>query len=142
MLYTGAGPNGVGLGLAVQGDQGWERAGTAAVLAPGPAGSHDEDAVSNPSVVQVGGCFVAGYKATSTATPPDDESVGVAVSVDGESWSRGPDPALVITRDYEADGVVDPALFVHDDHVWMLYAALDADFVNAIALARRPIPRL
>ena len=141
MLYTGAGPGGAALGLAVREGESWSRGDVSPLLSPGPAGSYDEDSVTNPSVVEVGGCFVLAYKASSNATPPDDESIGVAVSRDGAAWDRGEDPALEITRDYEADGVVDPALFVHDGHVWMLYGALDADFVNTVALARIPIPR-
>ncbi|GEM_PF-3056540 len=138
--YTGSDGDTTGIGLATRTGDAWTSQGR--VLGPGADGTHDEAGASNASIVDVEGCLVMGYKATSFLEAPADETVGVAVSLDGTTWERTSSPALIIQEEYELDGVVDPALWVDGEYVWMVYAALDADFVNTIALARREIPRV
>ena len=141
MWFTGATPDdGAALGVANWDGGGWVKA-PDPVLPPGAAGRHDETGVANPSVVDVEGCLLVAYKATSTVPEPDDETLGLAVSDRGDPWQATPGPILERETAYEADGVADPVLWVRDGFVWMAYGALGAGETSSIALARRTIPR-
>jgi hypothetical protein len=145
MWYGGTSGDVAAIGLALW-EGGWVRWGDEPVLAPGPPGSYTERSVSNPTVVDVGGCLVMSFTAVSNVEQPDDETIGIAVSTDGRAWERGAAPALVRSAAWEPDGVVDAALWVGDDAVWMLYTgadtAGDGGLVNSIGVARRAIPWL
>ena len=101
------------------------------VLEPGAAGTFDANGVTWPGVVRVGDRWAMYYGAISEPRGRAD-SIGVAFSDDGITWTKEAEPVLLPTERWEFGGVDRPRVVATDDGLVMVYAGLD---LNARALA-------
>jgi hypothetical protein len=96
----------------------------APVLQPGATGTFDANGITWPSVVRAGERWAMYYAAVSRPQGRAD-SIGVAFSDDGVSWTKEPDPVLVPGERWEFGGVDRPRVVATDGGLVMVYAGLE-----------------
>jgi sucrose-6-phosphate hydrolase SacC (GH32 family) len=106
------------------------------VLEPGPRGSFDERAVSDPSVIRSGAWFYLFYTALDRARR---QRLGVARSRDGRRWEKlRANPILEIGEPgaFDEHAVGEPAVWSSGGSWWMLYTGSDRTEHRKIGLAK------
>jgi predicted GH43/DUF377 family glycosyl hydrolase len=107
-----------------------------AVLSPGPRGSFDESAVSDPYAIRIGDYWYMYYLGQDRARR---QQIGLARSHDGIGWEKlRSNPVLEMSDPGGMDdrGLGEPAVWQSQGWYWMLFTGRDAHENRTLGIAR------
>jgi len=103
------------------------------VLEPGESGAWDGTQVFAASVLRTEDGYLMAYSGSSDGKP---DSIGIAQSEDGITWTKQTDPVLVPEADWEAQGISSPSIIRTQGGYMMLYFSIQPSGERAFGLAR------